>query len=283
MVWLLAEDIMVGEGQILGWIVELIRAHAPAADANWTAFVGICAVVIGVLVALYGAYLSRFLLCILFGGAAAGLGWLVAWQLGVSPLLVAGIAAVLAVGLAVFLYRVVAGVLTAVLVAGMALGLYSVKIAWPEVGPFQDWLSGGAGREIELVSATEQLENLRPKAAERMGQFWGFLQERRPSARREVELLAVAAGGMGLLVGLLLPRLAMTVWLSLAGTVLSVSGALTLLAVYRPGWFEEIGQRQHVLGPVIGVLWVLALFVHLRGKLVGRKAPVSSDTAPAKS
>jgi len=274
---------MVGEGQILGRIVELIRVHAPGGDANWAAFIGICAVVIGVLVGLYGAYLSRFLLCMVFGGAAAGLGWLVALRVGVSPLVVAGISAVVAVGLAAFLYRVVAGVVTAGLVAGMALGFYSVKIAWPEVGAFEDWVSGGAGREIELVSAAEQIENLQPKAGERMGQFWDFLQERRPSTRREVELLAVAAGGMGLLVGLLLPRLVMTVWLSLAGAVLSVSGVLTLLAVYRPGWFEQIGQRQYVLCPVIGVLWVLWLFVHLRAKLVGRKGSVSSDTAPAKS
>ena len=54
---------MFGDGQFLQNLVELVRYHAPAIDAQRTAFVGVCAVVLGGLIALYGARLTRLVVC----------------------------------------------------------------------------------------------------------------------------------------------------------------------------------------------------------------------------
>jgi len=274
---------MFGDGQFLQSLVELVRYHAPQIDAQRTAFVGVCAMVLGGLIALYGARLTRLVVVLLLAGVGAAVGWRLGVALGVAPPVTAVIAGLVAALVAGLLYRLWAAVLSAAMLVMVALSVYGARVAWPQIEPFEATLTGGDGEHIRLVSDAQQQSNLHPELRERLGRFWEFLRQQHPAVEQEGGLIVAAAGGAGLLMGLMLPRLAMTLWLSLVGVGLTASGVLTLLGCYRPDWLEQIAAREQVAGLVVGGVWIVVLLWHLQRGLTGTKNTPEPDPATAKS
>jgi len=274
---------MFGDGQFLQNLVELVRYHAPVIDAQRTAFAGVCAVVLGGLITLYGARLTRLVVVLLLAGGGAAVGWRMGTTLGVAPPVTAVVAAVVAALVAGLLYRLWAAVLSAAMLVMVALSVYGARVAWPQIEAFEATLTGGNAEQIELVSDAQQQSNLNPELRERLGRFWGFLKQQHPAVEQEGGLVIAAAGGAGLLMGLMLPRLAMTLWLSLVGVAMTASGVLTLLGCYRPAWLAQIAAREQVAGLVVGGVWVVVLLWHLQRGLTGTKNEPQPDPAAAKS
>jgi hypothetical protein len=274
-------DSVVTDGQILVRLADLVRYHAPAVEPGRAALGAFLAVGVGAALALYGYTLAKAGVCLVMAMLGAMVGYRFSEALGVNPMLTAVACAAVAALVGVLLYRMLAASLSATLVVAIAMSVFSVRVALPELGEFEASLVGGSGPDIELLTEGQQIANLDAGLWDRTDQFWTFLKEKHPQARTNALLILVAAAAVGVLVGLVWPRLAMTLFLSLFGVLLSAGGAMTLIGLWQPTWLDAILSAERATGCIIGVAWILVLLLHLQRKLTGRRTVISAKPAAA--
>ena len=276
-------DNVVADGQILVRLADLVRYHAPAIDPSRAALGALLAVSMGAALALYGYNLAKTGVCLVMAMLGALVGYRFSGALGINPTLTAVACATVAALVGVLLYRMLAAGLSATLVVVVAMSIFSVRIAAPELGEFETSLIGGTGPDIELLTEDQQLANLDAGLWDRAGQFWTFLKEKHPQARTNALLILVAAAAVGLLVGLVWPRLAMTLFLSLFGVLLSAGGVMVLIGLWQPPWLDAILSAERATGCIIGAAWILVLLLHLQRKLTSRRVVTSAKPAKAEA
>ncbi len=155
------------------------------------------------------------------------------------------------------------------------LGIFSNAPGLPsvEIAP-DDYTSFG---EIPLPPIDGEAQSVRPVDAaavlryfdgvwQRVAAVWSAVAAK-PEGQKHLLLSILAGGGVGLLAGLLLGRLAALLLTSVLGGAGLVAAGVSLAVAVQPDWAEWFTQnRQHVLtaGAIASVLFLLRQAAHRR-------------------
>jgi hypothetical protein len=250
-------------------ILEAVKQHLPA-GADWIPLVGLAALgLLGLVIVIKGARLLPAISALVMGGVGAGLGSLLQALPGAPAWL--GIAAGAVVGMlvGVLFFRVWLSVLVAACSIIVSLGAYTLgflgdvlnKFNSPQIGQVQ--MPSADGHEIIPTTPT-------PAAV------WEHLGK--AGYQPNIITILFAAGLAGLVLGLLLPKLARSFWAATFGTVLLLATAYSLFAerwAAQVPWFEHWG-----LVFAAGV-WGISFMLNLRDMYAKPKKPASTSAKPA--
>jgi len=218
--------------------------------------------VVSVVIGLYGARLVRALIFAVCLGAGAWAGHRAAGWLGVPAWPAATAGGSLGGLVAYFFYSWCVALVSAVLLAAACCGWYvgtslsKAEISSALVG---DLAVGIQGEPAQADLSQRSALAGRRWLSERIARLWALAAEK-VSIRRDLAIVALAGAGVGLLTGLLLPRLVVILWTSVlaaAGMGISVFG---LLSIHRPHWaMVSADKYQHVLLVLAGIAAAFAV------------------------
>lgn len=237
---------MPASADSIQWLSEFWQNHGPwhPSDTQLVAF-SVGSIALGLLLAVWGEKMARAMVGLVMVCLGA---WLGMWGMGRAGLeqvdwigLVVG--ALVMWALASVFYRMWLGILSGVLLAAAGLSIYgSASLA----GPIKQYVTDPAARateQIELPPPPDEVSDPYAAATDELHKMWAYLKSRVPAMDVTVIVIVAAAGGLGLIFGLLAGRAAVVVWTAVLGTVLIFGGALALAARYKPAWFEAAGAH----------------------------------------
>ncbi|HSW44000.1 MAG TPA: hypothetical protein VLM89_00320 [Phycisphaerae bacterium] len=281
------------------WSVQSVPSPAVAAGA---------ALVVGFVLAFWGARLLRacYVIAFIIAGAMVGIDF--ARDREADPLIGLVIGGGVAGVVGHLLYRWWVG-----LTAGASAVLIVILVGAPEVAgqaeSFADALlrqatgqqlfagaeaversqesptsnpAGGTAPSVDWSAVAASLQpaegQTRPTLST-CARTWGrSVWGAAPPGLRNVSLLAVVAGLLGLALGIFLPRFATILGTSVAGVSALAGGAAFFLSCHAPGTWEFVHARPAGLYVAIGLMLVVSLaFQARRGKL----RQLAPATAPA--
>ena len=271
-------ETVLADTQLLGRLVELVRPNCPPMEINQLRLPELGAVAVGGLLAFYGCSLAKGAIGLSLACLGALLGWRLGGPLGIEPTITSSVAAVLAGLVGLLLYRILAAGLSGVLTMAAVAVVLFIQVGLPEAGGFDSWLSGvETGTELRLPSASEQQVGAAGDTWSRLVQYSAYWREKQPQDRLYWILGIGAAGVSGVLIGLLWPNLAMTVWLTTVGVLAAAGGLLALVAMGWPDLLDRlVGQQQSAVVVAVAVVWGLAMLMHMQ-RAVTRRIPVKES------
>ena len=224
--------------------------------------VPIVMIVVGLVVAVLGAKLARPCLTTAFGVSGAIIGGISAQAMGVSvPIGV--LVGVVVMGVCGFvLHRLWVGMVTCALLSAVAIGIYGSHGVLPHLADY----AKVAPEAVTVHDArfttdhpTKQAIHLNPEFKQWAKDFWQDVTSQNTSLQRNLSMVAVSAGLLGLLLGLVAVRLTLVVLTSVVGTALFTSGATALAYQFQPEFYDAGLSHPHALGLACGTFLVGSL------------------------
>ncbi len=198
-------------------------------------------VVLGLLTAVLGAKLARPSIALGFAIGGATIGAVAGQALAVSMPLCATIGAVV-FGISGFvLLRLWVGVATCVLFAAIAASGYGAHRALPHLKSYSEPAPAAITKPEYRFSTPEpraQQLHLNPEFNAWLEDVYTHVTTKEMTLERNTVLSAVAAGVLGLILGLVAVRLTLIILTSVMGTAALIAGATTLLCHHRPGLYQ---------------------------------------------
>ena len=231
---------------------------------------GIVAAVVGVVLCLVGGRLIKPSLGVtglVVGGAT---GMTLGAQAGGTNMLIAAVAVCAIVGcvLAVWLFRVWVAVSLAVL---LGLTVPAISLAWQVREPLPNAEAVETIRvddmkvDLERVTKPDQgfdlaatVRELTTYISEAAGEAWGKLT---PAAQRTLLGLAAAGAAVGLVLGLLLPKLAACLISATTGGALLLAGAFPIVHRWAPDFQGWLPADSRDVALMLGLITALAALV----------------------
>ena len=276
---------MVGQFSLdwLWQLTDMIRNHVPLdalPNGNMIAWV---AIVVGLLLGLWGVRLLRmvFVLILLSIGAAIGSKLALRSQMEPLPGLVLGGA----IGgfFGHLFYRWWLMIMSGVCAMLFVVAVGGARVLPAEVQGYHDHLCGMDTGNYATALANHERHGQRPvqAAQEYLKGFCRYAWEQRSDLVRRWLIALVLAGLLGFAAGLLLPRFTTTVGTSVIGVLMWVSGGCWLISQYAPAVWASIRIHSGWLLTFTALALVVSISVQLRG---GKKlvvlAPVEPSPAP---
>ncbi|UCD27972.1 MAG: hypothetical protein JSV03_12840 [Planctomycetota bacterium] len=237
-----------------------VRNHLPLEQWPYITHAALAAMMMGLIMSLWGARLLRFVYVLGFmvSGAAVGVELSRAVQVDLLIGLVLGTGLA---GLAGYLlYRCWVGLTTAAIAMLFVLLIIGPDVFPTEIQSFQDERLGVSTEEYSLPSATDQ-----PGQVGSVKGYWGEVKSYLWDTKRDLvyRMLAVlsVAGLAGLGIGLILPRFTTIVGTSLLGVLGLVVGIGIFVSMHLPGvWTFIEAKSAWFLGAVVLYLMGALLF-----------------------
>ena len=264
---------MTGKLQELQRLSETAWHHLPKDQLPNAVYVGGAALLVGVVLALWGAKLLRPIFALTFVASGAWYGGEIATQFGISETIGIVIGAAVMGVLGYVLYRMWVAGTSAVLVAAIALCIYGAYNVMPHWSAYQQ---PAQVTEFYVGPADNPDADAWQMLVISLQDFWAYLQEKEADVTRHATLLLCVAAVVGFLLGLFAERTVTIVWTSALGVMVGSVGIVALCVHARPGWRSYLWEHPQWVLIVLGCLWILALGVQLQGKRVVASAKPAS-------
>jgi len=248
------------------------------------------ALVLGLVLALWGSRLLRLICVLVFIAVGAAAGVAVARSTGVDPLIGLVLGAGVAGLVGHLLYRWWVGVTAACCAALLVLAVAAVRNL-PDVQASMKEFHEQRGRAITsslpAEAAAVSAEGGDPRSTVRVlvaaarsyvSEAFSYFRQKRADVVYRVAVVAALAWFTGLGMGLTLPRFTTIVGTSLAGVLLMAAGLLVLAGKHAPAALEAAESHENWFLSVCGVILFVSLIVQARHR---RPAPAAAPVAPA--
>jgi hypothetical protein len=270
--------------QIIEQFRLLTEQHLPAEMLPHVAWGGIVFLVVGAGLCVLGAKLARWGITCAFVGVGGFIGSQFAGIAGFPAVPCVAIGAA-AVGIIAFMtYRLWVGVAAAVVLLGIALGVFGYDRIVPHVRSFEPaavWSVGEeAAGDFTLLTPEQQDAYVNRTPGQWFRDLWTFVRERDADAPRLFQAVGLAATIMGLLIGVLAVRPTLILSTSLIGTFLVVSGLAALGQQFMPSVYQGGFNHPVVVGLMVGAFAISSIIVQT---MLTRKTPSSRAEASAES
>lgn len=245
--------------------------------------VAVASLLIGMVLSFSGAKLLRILIVGVFiiGGGACG--YALAQSFDFSEVVGIAIGAIAIGAMGFFSYRLWVGIGCAILFACIGLSIYGEQNVLPRFIEYGDMIKarqlGGAG-EFNVPSPETQASYMDPDPEEFIEGFWSYLNNQDQSVRRNLLGIALGTGVLGLLLGLLATRFMLVVSTAAIGTIMTATGAVTLLVRLKPETKQVFTDYPQ---------WAVAMFISYLiasvavQMLTTRKVPLLPKAEPQKT
>lgn len=262
--------------QVLDHLGLFAEQHMPA---DWIAKgvpLSILLLLMGIGLCVLGAKLARFGMTGAFVIAGGAIGAHFAEITGLALPLCMLIGAAMVGTIAHLTFRLWVGVLAAVVLSSLALGVFGYQRVLPHLGEFDNQVAlphvdGLAGFTLP---SPEQQQAYRGRSPQQWAEeFWGFVAEKDQRVPRQAQAIGLVALVAGLLFGLVASRATLILSTALLGTSLVVTAVVTLLSNCIPGCYQALLSRPGLSGIAIGGFLVTSLAVQT---VLTRKARVSA-------
>lgn len=244
--------------ELTNTVRELARNHLEGMGTGWLnpSYVAAGAVVAGVILALWGSRILRLALVLACLVVGASIGRRMAQSLQVDVLIGVLVGAVICGLMAYFMYRWWVGMVTGGLVALLVLVIFAGPKLLNERQAYDDSRLGVGSGRYELPSAGMPLYSTPADYGEQFGSY--LWSQRREAVYRTLGPVAVA-GVCGMIVGLLMPRLATILWTSLVGVAAAMGGGGFLMASMWPETWAKVQSNASWLVGVAVVAFGLSV------------------------
>jgi hypothetical protein len=243
--------------------LDALLRHMPT-DIAWVpaAAAGL-AIVLGLLLMVRGARLVPALVSAIFAASGVYAGLLASQAFGTSPGPTTAAGGLIGLILGFLFFRLWVAGLVAGLFVAVALTVYGARVLQGPLGEYGGRLKDQGG--AQLVSLKEPATTQAAAAWQAVAaELWTYLGERVPTFQASFYAIVISAGVAGLLLGLLLPRVARSVCAATLGTPLLLAAAYALLHGRWPqadAWFDRWGVT------LAAILWGLSLIYNLADML----------------
>jgi hypothetical protein len=257
-------------------LAETAWYHFPKEHLPNAVFAGGGALLVGVVIAVWGAKLLRPIFALTFVASGAWYGGEVAKQFGISETVGIVIGAIVMGVLGYVLYRLWVAGMSAVLVGLIAISIYA---SYKVIPHWSAYYQPEEVTEFEVGSA----DNPQPVGWESLlvslRDFWEYLKQEEADVSRNVTLVLGVAALVGFFLGLFAERAVTIVWTSALGVVVATAGIVTLCMHARPEWRSRLWEHPQWLLLGLACLWVLALGVQTQGTRRTVAAPAPKPAA----
>lgn len=257
--------------------------HIPPEMLPHIAWGAVAVVLAGIGLCVLGAKLARFGITCVFVLIGGGIGLEFAHMASfpTAPCVALGAAAVATV--AFLTYRLWVGVAAAVVLGGVALGVFGYQKVMPHVQDFDPavaWAASEQADEFTLLTPEQQEAYANPSADEWFRGLWRHVSERDVAAPQYARAIGLAAVVIGLLIGVLAVRPTLILATSIIGTFFVASGLGALAQQYMPATYQAGFGHPVVMGVLLGALGISSVIVQT---LLTRKAPQPDSESSDKS
>ncbi|MFH0982978.1 MAG: hypothetical protein V2A79_15770 [Planctomycetota bacterium] len=257
--------------QFVDQVQRLWQTHVPPEYQVPVLPVAVGMLLFGVGVSVLGAKLARFGITCGFAGVGVLVALALAPAIGVSTVAALVVGVLLAGGIGYALFRLWVGLAAAVFFSAVALGVYGSQVVAPHFIAYDPAATFNGTFSLPDPSADDTtaeraLSDMRAWADD----FWLYVQSREADVNRRILGIGLGAALVGLLLGMMLPRLILIVASSVVGTLMVMSGLAGLAARSRIDLPQAAGQHGRVVA-VAGLVFLLASL--LLQTLLTRKTP----------
>ncbi len=260
-----------------------VQQHAPSELMREALPFGIVCVVAGIGVSVLGAKLARVGLTGLFMLLGAGLGVFCARQGGWPAPVCALIGAAILGFVAFQTFRFWVGMAAAMVLATVAAGAFGYERVVPHMQEFERTrLTTTASQPLEgraaftVPTPAEQEAYVTRTPQQWLGDLWRFVAERDATAAQTARAWVLAAGIVGLFLGVVAARWALIISAAVVGTSLLTTGGTTLLSCASPEVWRNTVYRPALMGLLIGAIFVASLVVQT---MLTRQPKSEKDTS----
>ena len=264
--------------QFVDQVQRLWQTHVPPEYQVPVLPVAIGMLVLGIGLSVLGAKLARLGITLGFAAVGALAAMPLAPSINQPVAAVALIGSLVSGGLGYALFRLWVGLAAATLLTAIAVGVYGGQVvvphfmAYDSTQNFDGSFSLPAAAEEQTPANQQTLSDLETWASD----FWVYVQSRETDVNKRVCGIGLAAGMLGLLVGMLLPRLTVIVASSVVGTFLVMSGLAGLAARFHLDLPQAAGQHGRAIALAGIVFWCASLLLQA---LLTRPAPPRVEAA----
>ncbi len=255
-------------------LIEAVTQHIPA-SAAWIPPLGMSLVTLfGLVLLLHGAKLAPALTALAFAGfGGLGASFLAnALNLPLWPTIACAAVVSLVVGYVFF--RIWMASILAACFALVGVGVYFVRTLHPYVAQFV------AGDGSETILPAGPSNSSMPPVVHELGQLWQHLSGSVPNFQAHLGAIVGSTMLAGLAFGLLLPRVARSVWAATFGTTIALIGVCMLLDGYWPSAMNALAASGGWAWSGVATVWLLSLVYNLaRGRRPSK--PAAEPAAPA--
>jgi len=266
-------------------ILEALTQHIPQ-SAAWLPYAstGVLAL-LGLVLMAKGAKLAPLMAACAFatGGGLSG-SYVAHWfSTPVWPTI--GVGAAIGFGLGLVLFKLWLSILVAASFVVAALSFYGVKVVSPHLEGYTSQgynaREPGIGVTLPMPGSTVAVA---PSPQEELTHLWSYLTGRIPSFQTSFWAIVASTGLAGLLVGLLVPRVARALLASTLGlgcVLLAVVAGLKALWPEALGWLTTLGPWTWGVAAGVWTVSLLYNFVDLGGRRTVRRDPPEPVAKPA--
>lgn len=238
---------MIEYADKLSAILDGLRSHMDLSWAPNPLLTAGFALVAGLILAFWGAGLVRAIIVMAFIGSGVWAGRLATEQIPQVAPVVGMLLGAFAGGLVgFFLYRLWVGLLSAVLLSSIGLGVLSYRQALPHISEYDETaqvVGVSDDTPFKVPTPAEQRTLLQTDPQQYLRGFWDFATDKERTLPRNVLIVLAVATFFGVTIGLLLPTLMTILWTSLGGTLLVAASILWAASVYRPSLLQFLHDR----------------------------------------
>jgi len=253
-----------------------VSQHAPPEVVTKGIPLAIVMLLAGISTSVLGAKLARWALTGAFAIAGGIVGAQCSQITSLHPALCAAVGAVAIGTIGYLTFRIWAGVVSAVVISAIALGIFGYQRVRPLVGEFEGRAivaeSQGAGT-FTLPTPEQQESYLDRTPQQWANEFWSFATNKDARLQPDGQAVAIVAMLTGLLFGLLATRAALILATSFGGTAIVATAAGMLTAHFAPGFYDALLAHPQYAGAGVGAFLLSSIVLQALVTRKGTAAP----------
>jgi hypothetical protein len=247
----------------------------PASQSMGTWPTGVIVVLFGLGLAMFGAKSAHIVLTLGFALGGALLGHAFAQAADFNPVFFVIVMGGLAGVIGYQTFRLWVGVLASLVLAALCLTAFGYVRVAPEVTEFNAALQRVQGDTPMALAASDE-EGDAEEGIHILGEdgvwtddhwfegFWAHLEKRDPEAGNWGGAIAIVAGMVGLVLGLMALRPSLVVTTSMIGTLCVFAGGMAIAAAAWPSAYKWCLQQPVLTGAALGAFAVASLVIQGR-------------------
>jgi MFS family permease len=248
-------------------LVEIGRANLPSADLPPLLPTAIVMLLFGVGIGTLGAKLARWFSAVLFAVGGIAVGVAISRGYGIAPWTSALLGGFLFGSIGYVLFRLWVGVFAAAFLAVVAMTAFSSQEVMPHLSEFahQQGIVAQAPSDAQSPAMTGEASphgvvNWQ-HAEDYLHRFGDYLMTKEPNVRKYAAVYVLAAGVVGLLMGVFLCRFTLILFTSALGAVLIGSGVTMLGSALGIDVYQACQSRPEMTSLALAAFFIVSVIL----------------------